>query len=88
MGYFLYQHTDWWVDGGLRMNCEEKTRLATECEEAAARLSKAVTKLRENIGVSSKEAYERLDRAANEDRAKSEQTRLALDQHIATHRCY
>jgi hypothetical protein len=31
MGCFLYRDTDWWVDGrGLRMNCEEKTRLATE----------------------------------------------------------
>jgi hypothetical protein len=38
------------------------------------------------MGVSAKEAYERLDRAANEAR-KSEQARLALEQHIAAHRC-
>jgi hypothetical protein len=69
------------------MNCEEKNRLVMEYEDALARLSTTVTKLRENIGVSTKEAYALLDRAANEDRTKSEQARLALAQHVAAHRC-
>jgi hypothetical protein len=72
---------------GLRMNCEEKNRLVMEYEDALAKLSTTVTKLRENIGVSTKEAYALLDRAANEDRTKSEQARLALAQHVAAHRC-
>jgi hypothetical protein len=40
-----------------------------------------------DLGTSAKEDYERLDRAATEARVKSEQARLALEQHIAAHRC-
>jgi len=69
------------------VNCDEKTRLAMEYEDATTGFSHAVTELRRKMGVSAKEAYERLDRAANEARAKSEQARLALEQHIAAHRC-
>ena len=68
-------------------NCEEKTRLAAEYDTATAKFSAAVKKLREKMGTSPKEEYERLDRAANEARVKSEQSRLALEQHIAAHRC-
>lgn len=69
------------------MACDEKTRLATEYEDATTKFSHAVTELRQKTGVSPKEEYERLDRAANEARVKSEQARLALEQHIAAHRC-
>ena len=69
------------------MNCEQKNHLAMEYEDATTKFSHAVTELRRKMGVSAKEAYERLDRAANEARAKSEQARLALEQHIAAHRC-
>jgi ATP-dependent helicase YprA (DUF1998 family) len=65
------------------MNCEEKTRLASEYEAATVRFSSAVTELRTRMGTCPKEEYERLDRAANEARVKSEQARLALEQHIA-----
>lgn len=69
------------------MNCEEKNRLATEYESSTAKFSEAVAELRKKMGTSGKEEYERLDRAANEARVKSEQARLALEQHVATHRC-
>ena len=69
------------------MRCEEKTRLAAEYESATGKFSAAVTELNHKIGISPKEEYERLDRAANESRVKSEQARLALEQHVAAHRC-
>jgi len=69
------------------MNCEEKKRLAADYEAATAKFSEAVTQLHDRMGTSPKEEYERLDRAANEARVKSEQARLALEQHIAAHRC-
>jgi len=69
------------------MNCEEKSRLATEYESSTAKFSEAVTDLRKKTGTSAKEEYQRLDRAANEARVKSEQARLALEQHIAAHGC-
>jgi len=69
------------------MKCEEKVRLTAEFEAATTKFSEAVIELRQKMGTSSKEAYDRLTRAANEDRLKSEQARLALEQHIAAHRC-
>jgi hypothetical protein len=69
------------------MNCEEKGRLLRQYDNATLAFSNAVQELRRKIGTSPKEEYERHDRIANEARVKSEQTRLALEQHIATHRC-
>ena len=69
------------------MNCEEKSRLATEYEASTMKFSEAVTELRKKMGTSAREEYQRLDRAANEARVKSEQGRLALEQHIAAYRC-
>jgi hypothetical protein len=69
------------------MSCKIKVRLTTNYETATAQFSEAVTELRRNIGTSSKEEYDRLARAANDSRVKSEQARLALEQHIAEHRC-
>jgi hypothetical protein len=51
------------------------------------KFSEAVTELRKKMGTSAREEYQRLDRAANEARVKSEQGRLALEQHIAAYRC-
>ena len=67
--------------------CEEKARLAATYESATGKFSAAVTELNQRIGICQKEEYERLDRAANESRVRSEQARLALEQHIAAHRC-
>lgn len=69
------------------MSCDEKKRLAAEYEASTTKFSEAVTELRKKIGVSARDLYEQLDRAANEARVKSEQARLALEQHIAAHGC-
>jgi hypothetical protein len=67
--------------------CEEKARLAAEYESATGKFLAAVRELNQKIAISPKVEYERLDRAANESRVKSEQARLALEQHVAAHRC-
>jgi hypothetical protein len=69
------------------MACDEKARLAAEYESATGKFAAAVKELNQRIGISPKGEYDRLDRAANEARVKSEQARLALEQHIAAHRC-
>ena len=69
------------------MDCEVKIRLTSQYEEATTLFSEAVTELRRKIGISTRENYEQLGRRANDARVKSEQARLALEQHIAEHRC-
>jgi hypothetical protein len=69
------------------MTCDEKNRLLKQYDDATLAFSNAVQELRRKIGTSPKHEYERLERIANEARVKSEQTRLALEQHIATHGC-
>jgi hypothetical protein len=69
------------------MDCEVKIRLTSQYEEATTLFSEAVTELRRKIGISTREDYEQLGRRANAARVKSEQARLALEQHIAEHRC-
>jgi hypothetical protein len=72
------------VDRGA-MVCEEKTRL--EYEVTTSAFSEAVKELHRKTGTSPKEEYKRLERISTEPRMKSEQARLALEQHISTHRC-
>ena len=69
------------------MDCEVKIRLTSQYEEATTLFSEAVTELRRKIGISTREDYEQLGRRTNDARVKSEQARLALEQHIAEHRC-
>jgi len=69
------------------MDCKVKIRLISQYEEATTLFSEAVTELRRKIGISTREDYEQLGRRANDARVKSEQARLALEQHIAEHRC-
>jgi hypothetical protein len=69
------------------VNCEEKTRLLTEYKAATSAFSEAVKELHGKIGTSPKEEYQRLERIANEARVKSEQARLTLEQHSASHHC-
>ena len=59
----------------------------SEYEAATGKFSSAVTELRHKMGTVLKAEYDRLDRAANEARVKSEQARLALEEHIAAHGC-
>jgi hypothetical protein len=69
------------------MPCEEKARLVMEYDAATTAFCEAVTELHRKIGTSPKEEYKRLERISTEARVKSEQARLALEQHISTHRC-
>jgi hypothetical protein len=69
------------------MACEEKKRLGSEYEIATKKFSEAVSELQEMMGISSKAQYEHLSRATDEARVRSEQARLALEQHIGAHRC-
>jgi hypothetical protein len=59
-----------------------------EYDAATSKFSEAVRELHRRIGTSPKDEYARLERASNEARVRSEQARLALEQHIAAHRCY
>jgi hypothetical protein len=67
--------------------CGEKILLMSDYETATATFSAAVAGLRRNMGTVPRAEYERLDRAANEARVKSEQARLAIERHIASHGC-
>jgi len=69
------------------MVCEEKARLTMEYEAATSAFSEAVKELHRKIGTSPKEEYRRLEQISSEARMKSEQTRLALELHISSHRC-
>jgi hypothetical protein len=69
------------------MVCEEKARLAMEYETATSAFSESATELHRKIGTSPKKEYKRLEQISTEARVKSEQARLALEQHISTHRC-
>jgi hypothetical protein len=72
---------------GFPMSCDEKGRLLKQYDDATLAFSNAVQKLRRKIGTSPKDEYERVERFSNEARVISEQARLALERHIATHRC-
>jgi hypothetical protein len=67
--------------------CEEKTKLVAEYEAAAKKYSDAVTELQRKMGTSAKQDYERLSLTADQARVKSEHARLAVEQHIAGHKC-
>jgi ATP-dependent helicase YprA (DUF1998 family) len=69
------------------VSCEQKNLLATEYDDSTARFSEAVRELRQKTGTSPKEEYDRLERVTDEARVRSEQARLALEQHIAAHHC-
>jgi hypothetical protein len=69
------------------MMCGEKARLASEYQATAQRYADVVADLNRKMGTSAKTEYERLSRAADEARVKSEQARLAFEQHIADHNC-
>lgn len=69
------------------MNCEEKQRLAEQYEMATSEFADTVRQLHKKIGTSTNPEYECLQRASDEARVQSEHARLALEQHVATHRC-
>jgi hypothetical protein len=67
--------------------CPEKIRLLEEYQAATSTFADAVAVLKQRAGTSTKFEYERLQRVCDEAREKSEQTRLAWEQHIAGHEC-
>jgi hypothetical protein len=69
------------------MGCELKKRLAKEYEVATAEFAEAVRQLQHNIGTSTRADYARLRQHSDEARVKSEQSRLALEQHVSAHDC-
>jgi hypothetical protein len=58
-----------------------------EYEAATAAFSEAVKEMNRRIGTSLKEEYQQLERVSAEARVKSEQARLALEQHTVAHNC-
>jgi hypothetical protein len=69
------------------MTCSEKVRVTQNYDVATARFSEAVEELQLRLGTSTRTEYERLRRASDEARVKSEQARLELEQHLAIHDC-
>ena len=69
------------------MSCEEKARLGRIYHVATAGFSETVKELHRRMGTSPKEEYIRLTQISSEARLRSEQARLALEQHIAVHGC-
>jgi hypothetical protein len=69
------------------MACEEKLRLVAGYESATKKFAAAVTELQEKMGTSPRVEYDRLQRLSDQARNKSEQSRLALEQHVTSHGC-
>ena len=69
------------------MSCEEKARLSQEYDATTTKFAEAVRQYHRNIGTTTRAEFERLQRASDEARVKSEQARLALEQHLAAHGC-
>jgi hypothetical protein len=70
-----------------RTECEEKERLISVYAKNSAKLAHAVTALRKSEGVSSKEEYDVLSRAAEDAHMRNEQARLAFERHQQDHKC-
>ena len=67
--------------------CSDKVRLATDYQSYATQYSRAVSTLRQRMGVLSKAGYEDLLRSAEEARELADKARLALNQHTHEHGC-
>ena len=67
--------------------CIEKRRLVETYQQATARFSKQLTILNERLGTSPRDEYDELRRAVDTERMRSEQARLALEQHVADRGC-
>ena len=67
--------------------CAERERLTDDYDAAVNEYSRTVNYLRHQIGVLPKPDYERLRALCEKTRLRSEQCRLALEEHIAEHGC-
>jgi hypothetical protein len=77
------------IRGSLRgqVLCEQKERLVKEFAAAADEYSAAVARLQARTAISPKAEYERLRMAVEVARLGSEEARLALERHTASHDC-
>lgn len=67
--------------------CPDKETLTAKYSAAAHMFSDAVAELQRKMGTVSKSQYGALLRRADEARVRSEQARLAMEQHTAVHGC-
>lgn len=67
--------------------CIEKARLLQEYQESTQVYATAVDDLNRRIGIVQFEEYQKLNRAADRARRKSEDSRDRLARHIAEDRC-
>jgi hypothetical protein len=69
------------------MSCPEKIRLAAAYQARTTEFAEAVSELQRVIGTAPQARFQRLQLGSDEARLKSEQARLELELHIASHRC-
>ena len=67
--------------------CDDKVRLLRVYDQAAHQFSEQVNLLTRDVGKLSKSEYEMMLLAVERARLGAEAARLALDQHVMTHRC-
>jgi hypothetical protein len=67
--------------------CKEKDRLLQRYTDSTRVFSEAVATLSARRGVTERQDYELLERGVLDARLKSEQARLAYEQHVAEHKC-
>ena len=67
--------------------CEEKLRLLRVYDQSATQFAERVNTLNRDVGETSEAEYETLLMAVERARLTAEAARLALDQHVMTHRC-
>ena len=69
------------------MSCEEKAQLRQVYRAAVFKFAEAFRQLQGSIGTATTAEFARLQRISDEARVESEEARLSLEQHIATHGC-
>jgi hypothetical protein len=69
------------------MDCPKKQTLLADYQSATVRYAAAVDRLHTQRATSTREEYEALRRATEEERMRSERARLTLEEHVAAHGC-
>jgi hypothetical protein len=67
--------------------CKEKAGLLDYYVKTTETLLDSITVMSARVGKSDKAEYKRLREAAEDYRTKSELARVALDSHVAAHKC-
>ena len=69
------------------MNCEDRSRMAWEYQEARAAFEQARKDLQANIGVLPKDQYLALSNTVDKAWGTLQKVHVALDEHIRWHSC-